>query len=791
MKRILLSKDWFVRRPNTAYTPVDLPHDGSISLPRDPAAPGGVDTGYFASTDLTYVKHLRIPAEAKHAILDIDGAYMCATVFLNQDQLCVHPHGYTPWLVDLSRGMHPGAVDKLRIDTAGLQPSTRWYSGSGLYRDVFLWLGGDIRIEPRATCVTTPEVSAERATIHVSTAISFDRPATVFLRATLLAPSGEEVGRSVCLSVDPSNSDDGKQRSVGFDLVVETPDLWDLGHGALYTLQLEVLEGDAVVDTDTVRFGIRSISFDVEHGFRLNGRTVKLRGGCIHHDNGVLGACAFPAAERRRARLLQETGFNAIRIAHNPPSLAMLEACDELGIILMDEAYDMWNRAKRAYDNHLWFADWWQRDIDAMVLRDRNHPCVTAYSIGNEICERSDNSDGPAWAKRLADEFRRMDPTRPVTAAFCTLWDYPLPEDVDPVECKDTGFPHWELSWEERNRDFFAPAMEAVAAELDIVGYNYVPDRYAADHKRYPKRIIWGSETFSRGFYQSWKNTMENAHVLGDFVWTSFDYLGEAGIGRHTWYDPKAGQRLDSSSYPWRIAYDADLDLCGYRRPQSWFREAIWLGNAEPRIWTTHPRFRGMGFAGTSWEWYDVHDTWTFPDVAPGTPIRCEVYTDADEVAFLLNDRLVGTAKPVEAIAALDVPYEPGRLVARTYRDGKFVAESALETVGEPARIVLEPETDAILADRRDLAYVRISLVDDEGRRVVASKAELYASVAGGELLGIFSADPCNDDQYTSPLCHAFHGRAVAIVRTATPGKVTVSISSPGLPAASCMVEAK
>ena len=303
MKRILLSKGWTVRRPGAAPEPVDLPHDGSVSLPRDPAAPGAADTGYFVSTDLCYSRVLRVPAEARHAILDLDGAYLCAAVTLNGSRLSMHPHGYAPWLVDLSAHVRPGGAHELRVDTSGLQPSTRWYSGSGLYRDAFLWLGGAVRIEPRATFVTTPEVSAERATVRVETRVSFDSPAAATLRATLLDPTGAEVARRE-EPVAPAAGETAARAA--FELEIAHPDRWDIGHGALYALRLEVVAEDgAVLDEDTTRFGIRSLSFDPENGFRINGRPEKLRGGCIHHDHGVLGAAAFPAAERRRARLLQ------------------------------------------------------------------------------------------------------------------------------------------------------------------------------------------------------------------------------------------------------------------------------------------------------------------------------------------------------------------------------------------------------------------------------------------------------------------------------------------------------
>ena len=784
MQRILLSKGWRVRRPDGEPEAVDLPHDGSVSLPRDPKAPGAADTGYFVSTDLSYTRWIRLGAEVRHAVLDLDGAYMCSEVFLNGDKLSFHPHGYAPWVVDLSAGIHPGAADRLRVDTSGLQPSTRWYSGSGLYRDVFLWTGGEVRIEPRATFVSTPEVSEERALVRVGTRVAMDGVRPASLRATVLDPAGAEVARAEAGLTSFGDADGIGGSDASLELEVARPDRWDIGHGALYALRLEVVgDGGAVLDEETTRFGIRTMTFDAVHGFRINGRPEKLRGGCIHHDNGVLGAAAFPAAARRRARLLREAGFTAIRSAHNPPSLAMLEACDELGIVLMDEAFDMWTNAKRARDYHLWFEDWWKRDVDAMVLRDRNHPCVASWSIGNEITERAGHSGGAAWAARLAAECRRVDPTRPVTSAFCELWDSPKPDPDDPEDGKDAAYPLWRLTDQERNARFFADLTAPAASALDFVGYNYMVHRYASDHERFPDRAMWGSETFARDFHDSWHATLASPHVCGDFVWTAFDYLGEAGIGRGAWHDPGAFLELPQD-YPWRAAWDADLDLTGVRRPQSYLREAVWRGGAEPRIWTRHPRHNGLEWAGTPWSFPDLRATWTFPGVAPGTPVRCFVYTDADEIVFELDGRRVGAARPEKGCAALDVPWAPGRLVARAVKDGVAVGESALETTGAPASLALLLEAPALLADRRDLAFVRIEVRDAAGRRIDESAAALSCRVEGGELLGVFSADPKSEDAYGTPACHAYEGRALAILRAAAPGEVVLAVSSPGLPEA-------
>ena len=798
MKKTCISKGWLVRRPGEKdYAPVDLPHDGSISLPRDPAAAGGAHNGFFQATDLDYVKFLRLSAETAHAILDFDGAYMASSVSLNADRLAFHPHGYTPFLVDLSDRIHRGDIDKLRVHTSGIQPSTRWYSGSGLYRDVFLWTGGPVRIEPRATFVTTESLENGTARLRVTTTVSADRPGTFSLRATLLSPEGESVLETAVnlqpatSNVEPSTCNPNLQRST-FNLQLPNASPWSPDSPTLYTLVLDVMEGDTVLDTDTVTFGIRTISFSAEQGFLLNGVPTKMRGGCIHHDHGVLGSAAFPAAEARKIRILREAGYNAIRTSHYPPSLALLEACDRQGVLVMDEAFDMWTVPKTPLDYHLWFADWWQRDIGSMVARDRNHPCVVSYSIGNEIYERWGNSDGYNWAHKLATEFRRLDPTRPVTSGVCGLWDYPCNEDIDPPEYTASGANLRSAVPDGVFADdvLFDKLLDPVMDELDIVGYNYQYERYATDHEHAPKRVIWGSETHALRFYDSWQCVKTMPWVLGDFTWTAFDNLGEAGTGRSAWARDEHIPGISLAAWPWRSCFQGDHDLCGYRRPQSFFREAVWLGGAEPRIWTTHPTHHGEGFSGTGWHWYDVLDTWTFDDEWLGKPVRCEVYTDADEIEFVLNGRILGRVAPEKAIAAMDVPYERGRLVANAYKGGALCGTSFLETAGASAKLAIVPERDALAADRRDLAHLRIAVVDAEGRRIPDSKAEIVCSVEGGEFLGVFSGDPKNLDQYTSDRCHAFEGRALAVVRASEPGSISITVSSPGLASATCTIQA-
>ena len=789
MKRTRLSDNWYFRYTESVdrtIRQVTLPHDMMVGLPRTPGAYGCAANGFWPGAEGVYWRYYT-PGDEACTILDVDGAYMCAEVTVNEiHHMSTHPHGYTPYLTDLTEALRPGRINKIAIQVHALQPSSRWYSGGGLYRDVFLWTGGPVRIEPRDLFVTTLSADSAAASLRISGEVTSDLDAKTRVVLTVLDGEGTAVVSGVC-EVDAKA---GERSLFETTLAVPSPRLWDTEDPYLYNLRAEIIANGTQTDTAETSFGIRTIAFDTEHGFRLNGREMKLRGGCIHHDHGVLGAASYPAAEERKVRLLKAVGFNALRIAHNPPSLALLEACDRLGILVMDEAFDMWNIQKRPLDYHLWFEDWWDTDIACMVSRDRNHPCVISYSIGNEISERDGRSDGYELAAMLADEVRRYDDTRPVTSALCGMWDSFF--DTDPEEyrrdcnggaLKDPGDGSLESNWAERTEKFFAP--------LDIAGYNYLYERYEADHIRYPDRVIWGSETHAIHIWDSWHEVMRLPWVIGDFTWTAYDNLGEAGTGRWAWARDGVITGISMGPWPWRSCYQGDLDLCGYRRPQSYYRETVWGLRDVPAMFTTHPEHTGEGFTGTGWHWYDVHDTWTFEERYAGKPVKVDVYTDGEETEFFLNGRSLGRIPVERDIASMLVPYEPGILTAACYRNGKEIGRVSLETVGQETALVLAPERDQFRADGRDLLYVPISIVDGAGHRVTESRREIRCTVEGGRLLGVFSGDPKNEDVYGSDTCHLFEGRAMAVIAADAPANVLVSVASDGVSSGTAVVQAE
>ena len=782
MKRTRISDAWLLSVNGGEERQVDLPNDFCITLPRDPALTGRGFHGYFPGGFATYQKYISVPTDARHLLLDVEGAYHECTVSLNGDVLAEHHHGYTPFLVPLDPSLHRGEQNLLKLEVLSSHLSTRWYAGGGLYRDVHLWEGGEVRVEPWDLFVTTKEASEASATLDVSLGITADIDAETTVRLTIR----DAAGNAVASREEPLSLRGGEKSTHTLPLTVPHPALWSDETPVLYTLEVALLARDgSPFDTAATDFGIRTITFDAEHGLRVNGRSVKLRGGCMHHTHAALGAADLEAALERQLRALRAVGFNAIRSSHNPPSETLLSLCDRLGFYLMDEAFDMWHRAKTPADYHLFFDAFWQEDIAAMVLSARNHPSVISYSIGNEIRECDGVSDGYALSRRLSDEIRKYDPTRAVTSAVCGVYESPradAPADYatsfmrgyeDIGRGETPGVPR-EDSWLSRTAPFMEP--------FDIVGYNYKHYRYEYDHTRFPNRVIWGSETWALTFYDSWMLTEKLPYVIGDFCWTCYDSLGENGTGRSLWAREGRVDGISVEGFEWISCFQGDFDLAGFRRPQSYFREAIWrgAGDAEAKIFTTHPEHMGEGFTGTGWHWYDVHETWSFDDTYLGKPTKAEIYTTADRVLWYLNGRAVGESVPEGAIASILLPYERGTLEAALIEDGKEVRRATLRTMGEEEDITLTAERTEITADGRDLCYVTIRVTDKDGAPVPTSRAHISARVLGGELLGCFSGDPKAKDPLPSGDCDAFEGGAVAVVRTKQAGTLTLTVTALG-----------
>jgi beta-galactosidase len=556
---------------------------------------------------------------------------------------------------------------------------------------------------------------------------------------------------------------------------------WSPDTPAVYTATAALGSGD----TDTVSFGVRTLRLDPHHGLRINGTTVKLRGACVHHDNGILGAVTTSAAEHRRVRLLKEAGFNAIRVSHQPAGRTLLDACDRIGMLVVDEAFDMWTGGKTEFDYHLNFAQWWERDIEAMVAKSVNHPSVIMYSIGNEIPETGSPA-GAVWGRRLAEKVRALDPTRYVTnginnmlAVMTELAALRAQQEQDggginTAMAGNAG----DMMNAVAQSDLVTHRTAESYALLDVAGMNYAEARYAMDRELFPNRIILGTETFPTRIDVLWDLVEQHSHVIGDFTWTGWDYLGEVGIGRPQYHEPDAEQGFNGP-FPYLVAGTGDLDMTGHRRPVSYYREIIFGLRSRPYLAVRRPEHHGKTFTGTPWAWSDTVASWTWPEFEH-KPITVEVYAAADEVELLVNGESAGR-RPVQACRTeFEISYEPGELVAVAYASGVETGRDRLRTARGPLTLRAEIDRPDVAATGGDLAYVTLTLTDSTGTVHTAADRTVALEISGdGELAGFGSADPSTEERFDASARSTYQGRALVAVRPTGPGKIRLLATAP------------
>ncbi|WP_247233427.1 glycoside hydrolase family 2 TIM barrel-domain containing protein [Telluribacter sp. SYSU D00476] len=765
---------------------VDLPHDwsiedlpnqrpGQVFGPFDRSSIGAHNTGFTVGGTGWYRKRFRTgPAQQnKRITIHFDGVHMNSDVWLNGHHLGFHPYGYTPFHYDLTPYLRPAGQDNvLAVRVRNWGKNSRWYSGSGIYRHVWLTATDPVHVAPGGVFVTTPEVSEQQATVQVQAQITNQQTttSTITLTTTLVAPDGKTVGRSQrSLTLDANASATDTQR-----LTLTNPVLWSvdsprldspgLDGPGLYKAITEVRSGSRVLDRVETPFGVRSIRFSSTEGFLLNGKRLLLKGGCIHHDNGPLGAVAIDRAEERKIEILKKNGFNAIRSSHNPPSQALLDACDRLGMLVINEAFDMWQVPKNPQDYHLYFKEWWQKDLEALILRDRNHPSVILWSIGNEIPERVD-STGLRITRQLIDLAHRLDPTRPTTEAICGFWE-PMNKGR---QWRDT-----------------APAF----ALLDVGGYNYMWQHYESDHQQHPDRIMLGTESFAKEALENWNKVEKHPYVIGDFVWTAMDYLGEASIGHTVLSNQKDSPIL---GWPWFNGWCGDIDLIGHKKPQSYYRDVVW--RQSPIALAVHqPIPEGLTEVVSKWGWPEELPSWTWPG-AEGKPLQVRVFSRAPRVRLTLNGKPIGEQAIADtSITALfEVPYQPGVLKAVNVVDGKETESVVLTTVGAPKQLRLTADRPTIRASRNDLSYVTVEVVDEQGQVVPGAEVPVQFALSGaGELAAVGNANPTDVSSFQKPQKNTFRGRALAIIRPVEkPGTITLKATAPGLAPATLTVTTK
>lgn len=790
MKRTPFNEGWQFRRKvntfaelagaSTLYADVVLPHDALIHERRDPAGEGAV--AFFPAGAYQYRKTFAVPADfdGKRVVLQFEGVYRDATVQINGVHAGRRPYGYSGFTVDADKFLRPGEANLIEVESRHGEDS-RWYTGAGIYRDVWLHIGSPVHIPVHGLRVSAEDIDAAGAVIEVDVTIesTSNRRETVDVAVTLHDPDGAAVATgTVPVTVEAQGTSRSRQR-----LYVAAPNLWSADHPHLYSAAAELRSAGSVVDDASALFGIRKLQVDAVHGLRVNGETVKLRGACVHHDNGILGAATFNDAEERRVRLLKEAGFNAIRSAHNPMSVAMLEACDRLGVYVMDETFDMWTANKMPLDYSLHFADWWERDVESLVAKDFNHPSVIIYSIGNEIPETGSPAGGLV-GRSLAEKIRELDRTRFVTNAvngmFAAMDDPASPSELE-TESEDAGGINTLMAslGESMNEIGASPLVTERTAEsfglLDIAGMNYLDGRYELDKELFPNRVIVGTETFPTRIDHNWALVTRNAHVIGDFTWTGFDYLGEVGIGRALYLDEGEAPAL-TAPYPWISAWCGDLDLIGGRRPASFYREIVFGLRKAPYIAVCRPETEGKQFYAWPWSWTDSIGSWSW--AGHGGPLTVEVYSDAEEVELALNGHVIGTAPTGRANryrAEFVVAYQPGELVATAIREGRHAESFTLTSASKAHHLALTAQS----GDTGQLGFVDVAVVDQDGRRTSREDQVITVQVEGdGELVAVGSGDPAPQGGYGGASGRTFDGAALVIVRRTGPGPIEVRASA-------------
>lgn len=785
-----LASTFSVLNPDISWKRIDLPHDAVIGRERKEEYLSGADEGFVPGVSLFYKKELFIDEgfRNKRLILEFEGVMGISEIFVNGVLVHKHYYGYTSFLVDITEvvKINEKNIILVHVDTTA-KPSSRWYAGAGIYRHVWLHVGEDLYIKPWGLRVMSQILDNQMALLRIKAEIKNYFKERINGKILFQVLDSED--KVIEEKYEDFSIDEKEEKQVYSEMVLKDFILWDLDNPYLYRARAILLLDGKEVDESSVNFGIRKIELNPKEGFKLNGRVIKLKGGCIHHDNGILGSASYDRAEERKVEILKQNGFNAIRTAHNPYSPSFLEACDRLGMLVIEEFFDAWTGGKRAFDFHLYFDKYWEEEIENTIKRDFNHPSIIIWSIGNEITwgagvdpeDEKSYSSIHFWTKKLAEKVRELDPTRFITQAFCHfIFEYE--DNVEMVE--ENGIVYRKIKREvNRERDQWGEITEKMCRYLDIAGYNYKHERYGYDYEHYPSRVICGTETFPYTLFDSWKETLKYPTVIGDFVWTAIDYLGEAGIGKVSLEEEDFQSFL--GRFPWLISGCGDIDICGDKKPQSYYRDIVWGLRKDPVIFVLPPEYYGKKMYIKLWAWEPVERSYTFPGFE-GKKIKVFIYADAEEVELFVNGKSLGrkiSGERVKLKTVYELEYEPGVLEVLAYKEGKVIGRDRLETSSEPVKLKLIPEKEVISSNYGDLGYIKIVALDEKEREVLYTNNKVKVKIEGkGELLAFGNSDPFNLQGFTSSECRLYKGRALLIVKSiGEKGEIKVEVEGESL----------
>lgn len=732
---------------DSQWEEVQLPHDWSIKLPLNKN--GSASMGFLPGGIGWYRKTFSVPSEYKNKTVKIqfDGVYHQCDVFINGKHIGFHPYGYIGFEYNLSQYLNLEGKNTLavRVDHSN-SPSSRWYSGSGIYRHAWLTVTDLIQISTWGTSVTTPRISRESADVKIEVTLENNSKDSkdITIENRILKFNGEQVSFKKSSSVIGSNS----TLKINQQLTVEKPELWSIDSPNMYRMATTLKIGNKIVDDYVTPFGIRSTKFDPKKGFFLNGENIKLKGMCLHQDAGVLGTAVPDRSFERRLQILKEYGCNAIRCSHNPPAPEFLDLCDRLGFVVIDESFDKWEDGY--YKKY--FNEWWEKDLNAMLQRDKNHPSIIMWSIGNEVREQNDTTGhGKAIAKMLLDYVHKTEPTRPVTVVIA-------PGDVKKRPYNKSGF----------------------TSVPDIVGYNYQEPWLLEDKKNYPDRMMFVGEAFP--YYTGRNNSLRdykpqnpwyivaaNDFIFGQFIWAGVDYLGESS----GW---------PSSGWP-----TSPFDICMFEKSRAAFHRAMWNSNPMVSI-AVADQSLNIDPGKDHWSWPHLISHWNFPQYT-GHVIEIQTITNCDSVELRINNASLGkrrTSDYSNNTIVWHVPYKAGKIEAKGYNKGAEVTKFELNTSGKPARIELSADLTNLHSDGQDLSHITINIVDSYGIPVPDADKLLTIEVTGnGKFLGIDNGDLRRKDTFSGNKLSTYFGKALAIVQSLRKaGEINVKITAEDLPPA-------
>lgn len=788
------NQDWKVWKEQDAFelvfrvpqdaVDVTLPYDAMFHEKQSEHSKNGGRTGHLDGSVYKYYKKFFVPEDYrdKNVLLQFEGVYMNAFVYINQSLAGSCAYGYTDFFVNANDYLKFGADNEvLVLVKCSAMPNSRWYSGGGIYRPVSMHVAGRVYVPPYTLRLTTKTLEADGALVEAEADLKNTDIRALWQQVTLVLYDPE--GNSVLTRSYPVRIKGGETVHFRKSVFVENAVLWSEHNPALYKLYIRLESEGTVTDEDSIVTGIRMISADARHGLRINGDSVKLRGACIHHDQGLLGAATYDDYEYRRIRLLKDAGFNAVRCAHNPASQALLRACDTLGVYVMDELSDVWTKNKTDYDYSMVFEKDWEKDVCAMVHADYNHPSVIMYSTGNEIFEICSDK-GFEVSRMLGDKFHELDPSRLTTnginGAFAA--GDGLAHIVHDITGADPGSGDVNVFMgamathmaEIVCHPILSDILEKLETTMDVIGYNYMTARYLKDAKTYPDRVMVGTETYPKQIAENWDAITRCPAVLGDFTWTGYDYLGEV-----------------SPQYPSLINSGADVSLLGCRRPISYYREIVFGLTKKPCIAVQNPASFGIPREFGPWCFTDCTFNYNYEGMA-GKPIMIQVFAGGDQVALYLNDRLIGRqdcGKRTQYYTMFNTVYEPGVLTAVAYEKGEEIGRCQLCTTKPAAKITATVDehtyqntTLTAKGDHTKLVFVDVILKDEDGKWVPDASHELTMEIQGPASLAAFgSIEAAHDCGFEKMTARAGEGRAMAVLKILGEGPVTVKINAQGL----------